>query len=263
MSNVHDPDAIVRELTEGRGYVVLEGVFDRETVIEAKGRLIELVALGTAKRGRTVPAHLFRPQDQVYNLIDKGRVFERMAEEPTALAVFSRILGSELMLGSLAARIVSRESDPQPPHLDYPYWDFHKQETFPMGLNGSFFLNCQSTIMIDDFTAENGATLVAPGTQRRARFPTSEEFDPVSVPVTGRAGAVMLMTGLLWHRSGVNRTDSPRVGVLGQYLAKFVKPMEDQVRGVRQEVIERASPTLRALLGIDHPYPQVLDTARR
>ena len=118
MSNVRDPDAIVRELTEGRGYVVLEGVFDRETVIEAKGRLIELVALGTAKRGRTVPAHLFRPQDQVYNLIDKGRVFERMAEEPTALAVFSRILGSELMLGSLAARIVSRESDPQPPHLD-------------------------------------------------------------------------------------------------------------------------------------------------
>ena len=132
-----------------------------------------------------------------------------------------------------------------------------------MGLNGSFFLNCQSTIMIDDFTAENGATLVAPGTQRRARFPTHEEFDRVSVPVTGRAGTVMLMTGLLWHRPGGDRTDTPRIGVLGQYLAKFVRPMEDQLRGVRQEVIERASPTLRALLGIDYPYPQVLDTSRR
>ena len=73
----------------------------------------------------------------------------------------------------------------------------------------------------------------------------------------------MLMTGLLWHRAGDNHTDTARVGVLGQYLAKFVKPMEDQLRGVRQEVIERASPTLRALLGIDYPYPQVLDTARR
>ena len=72
----------------------------------------------------------------------------------------------------------------------------------------------------------------------------------------------MLMTGMLWHRAGVNRTDTPRVGVLGQYLAKFVKPMEDQLRGVRQEVIERASPELRALLGVDYPYPQVLDTAR-
>ena len=62
-----------------------------------------------------------------------------------------------------------------------------------MGLNGSFFLNCQSTIMIDDFTAENGATLVAPGTQRRACFPTAAAFDPVSVPVSGPAGSVMLI----------------------------------------------------------------------
>ena len=111
--------------------------------------------------------------------------------------------------------------------------------------------------------ARRGDTLVAPGTQRQARFPTSEEFDRLSVPLTGGAGTVVLMTGLLWHRAGDNHTDTPRIGVLGQYLAKFVKPMEDQVRGVRQEVIERAGPTLRALLGIDHPYPQVLDTARR
>ena len=258
---MRDPDDIVRELTQGRGYVVLEGLYDAATVAEARARLIELAAIKPA--GRSLPPQLMQGEDQIWNLIDKGRVFERMAEEPTVLAVFSRILGSELMLGSLAARIVRRESAPQPPHLDYPYWDFHKPETFPMGLDGSFFLNCQATIMIDDFTTENGATLVAPGTQRRARFPTSEEFDPVSVAVTGRAGTVMLMTGLLWHRAGANRTDTPRFGVLGQYLAKFVKPMEDQIRGVRQAVIERASPTLRALLGIDYPYPQVLDTARR
>ncbi len=39
--------------------------------------------------------------------------------------------------------------------------------------------------------------------------------------------------------------------------------MEDQLRSVRPEVVERASPTLRALLGADYPYPQVLDTARQ
>lgn len=105
---MHDPDAIVRELTEGRGYVVLEGLFDRAIVAEAKARLIQL-----EKSRENLPPQIFRGEDQVWNLIDKGRVFERMAEEPTILAVFSRILGSELMLGSLAARIVSRESDPQ------------------------------------------------------------------------------------------------------------------------------------------------------
>ena len=70
------------------------------------------------------------------------------------------------------------------------------------------------------------------------------------------------MTGLLWHRAGENRTETPRFGVLGQYLAKFVKPMEDQRRGVRQAVIERASPALHALLAVYYPYPQILDTSR-
>ena len=257
---MHDPDAIVRELAEGRGYVVLEGLFDRATVAEARARLIELATVEVGPK--SLPSEMMQIEDQIYNLIDKGRVFERMAEEPTIVAVFSRILGSELKLGSFAARVVHRESDPQPPHLDYPYWDFYEQAAFPLGLNGSFFLNCQASIMIDDFTAENGATLVAPGTQRDTRFPTRDDFDPIGVLVTGSAGTAMLMTGLLWHRAGVNHTDTPRIGILGQYLAKFVKPMEDQLRGVRQEVIDRASPTLRALLGVDYPYPQVLDTTR-
>ena len=133
-----------------------------------------------------------------------------------------------------------------------------------MGLNGSFFLNCQSTIMIDDFTAGERRHAGRPRDAAPRPFPPpTRNSTGVSVPVTGRAGSVMLMTGLLWHRPGGDRTDTPRIGVLGQYLAKFVRPMEDQLRGVRQEVIERASPTLRALLGIDYPYPQVLDTSRR
>ena len=67
----------------------------------------------------------------------------------------------------------------------------------------------------------------------------------------------------MWHRAGENHTNTPRFGILGCYLPKFVKPLEDVAAGVSQAVIERASPTLRALFGIDQPYPQVLDTARR
>ena len=258
---MRDTDEIVRELTQGRGFVVLEGLYDAETVAEARARILELAAANAAL-GKRVQTNIFRPEDQVYNLVDKGRVFERMVLESTMLAVFSRILGSELKLGSFAARIVQRGSKPQGVHFDYPYWSLFKDRSLPMNMNPSFFINCQATIMLDDFTTENGATMVAPGSQAYDRRPSKEEFDRLCVQATGPAGSVMLMTGMLWHRAGVNRTDTPRVGVLGQYLAKFVKPMEDQLRGVRQEVIERASPELRALLGVDYPYPQVLDTAR-
>ncbi len=257
-----DIDQIVHELTKGRGFYVIERLFDRDQVAAARERIMELANVPPPNIDEGDALSDLNATDHVWNLVDKGRVFESMVQHPRILAVFSRILGSEFKLGSFAARIVRPGAAPQPPHVDYPYWDLHARDSFPLNINGTFFMNCQSTVMLDDFTTENGATMVAPGTQLHGRFPTSEEFDDSMIQTTGPAGSVMLMTGLLWHGSGQNRTNQPRVGILGQYLPKFVRPMEDQLRSVRQEVIDRASPTLRDLLGVDYPYPQVLDTTR-
>ena len=257
-----DIDRIVHELTRGKGFYVVERLFDPEEVAAARARVIELASVPPPDVDAREALSELKATDHVWNLVDKGQVFETMVQHPTILAVFSRILGSEFKLGSFAARIVQPGAEPQPPHVDYPYWDLHERDSFPLNINGSFFMNCQSTIMLDDFTTENGATMVAPGTQLQGRFPTAEEFDGMMTQTTGPAGSVMLMTGLLWHGSGRNHTNQPRVGILGQYLPKFVKPMEDQLRSVRREVIDRASPALRNLLGVDYPYPQVLDTAR-
>ena len=256
---VWDVDEIVRELTTGQGYVVLERLFDADTVGEARARVLELTATKAPEVDDDNPLAIFDATDHVWNLVDKGAVFERMVQEPIILRVFSAILGTEVRLGSFAARIVRSGTKPQGPHCDYPYSSLDKAETFPLGLNSSYFMNCQATIMLDAFAAENGATRIAPGTQARGRFPTSEEFDPIAIPAIGPAGSAMLMTGMMWHCSGDNRTDTPRVGILGQYLPRFVKPMEDQLGSVSKAVIERASPELRSLLAADDPYPQVLD----
>ena len=58
-----------------------------------------------------------------------------------------------------------------------------------------------------------------------------------------------------------NNSDKDRTGILIQYLPKFVKPMEDQKNIVDKEVIEKANPLLRQLLGFSYPYPQNLDEA--
>ncbi len=258
----HDVDAIVRELTQGKGYYVVEGLFSPDQVAQARAELLELAAVPPPDIDTSDALSVLKATDHVWNLIDKGEIFRQMAQEPLILEVFSRILGSDLKLGSFAGRVVQPGAKPQPPHLDYPYWDLYERGTFPMGINSTFFMNCQSTIMLDDFTTENGATMVAPGTQAQGRFPTPEECEGIMTQTTGSAGSVMLMTGLLWHGSGHNRTDKQRVGLLGQYLPKFVKPMEDQLKSVRQEVIDAASPTLKRLLGVEYPYPQVLDTHR-
>ncbi len=256
---MRDIDEFVRELTEGRGYVVIEGLFDLDEVAEARACILEHAA---AEAPEVDADTMFDPSGHVWNLVDKGTVFERMVQEPTILRIISTILGAEVRLGSFAAKIVDPGVEAQMPHCDYPYFDLDKAETFPMGLNGSFHMNCQSTILLEDFTTENGATWVAPGSQVHGRFPTVEEFDPIAVQTTGPAGAAILRTGLLWHAAGTNRTASPRVAILGQYLPKFVTPFEDQLGGVGEMVIARASPALRSLLGVDDPYPKVLDRAR-
>jgi len=259
-------DDAVRELTEGRGYVVLEGLYDEATAAAARARVTELAGIGgmgidRGRNRRDEADAVLSGQEHVWNLIAKGRVFEEMVQEPTILAIFSRILGTELKLGSYAARPLYPGGKAQIPHLDYPYWDLYDAGTFPRGIDAGFFMNCQATVMLDDFTEENGATWVAPGTQTRCAWPDVEAFERLKVQTTGKAGSVMLMTGLLWHGSGENRTDAVRIGLLGQFLPKFVKPMEDQLRSVGPDVVARASPTLRNLLGVDYPYPQVFDAA--
>ncbi|MGF1625675.1 MAG: phytanoyl-CoA dioxygenase family protein [Alphaproteobacteria bacterium] len=257
-----DVEAIVDELMHGKGYYVLEGAFDAATVAEARQRIVELTDVRPPEIAQSDALAVLAATDHVWNLVDKGAVFERMVQHPTVLAVFSQILGSELKLGSFAARIQTPGAKAQLPHVDYPYWDLYDRSTFPRDIGAGFYMNCQVTIMLDDFTVENGATMVAPGTQVLGRFPDQESFDEKMIQTTGKAGSAMLMTGLLWHGAGHNRSDRERVGILGQYLPKFVKPMEDQLKSVSPAVIERATPTLRALLGVDYPYPQVLDTAR-
>lgn len=254
-------EAIVEALMNGAGYYVLEDAYDAETVAQARARIVELAAVPPPDVDANDALAKLSAADHVWNLIDKGAIFERMVEHPTVLAVFAKILGSELKLGSYAARIQRPGAQAQPPHLDYPYWDLYDRHTFPRDINTGFRMNCQVTIMLDDFTVENGATMVAPGTQVSGQWPDKAAFDRQMIQTTGRAGAAMLMTGLLWHGAGANRTGKERVGILGQFLPKFVRPMEDQLRSVRQEVIDRASPTLKALLGVGYPYPQVLDTA--
>jgi|TARA_B110000263_G_scaffold35631_1_gene27367 ectoine hydroxylase-related dioxygenase (phytanoyl-CoA dioxygenase family) len=117
--------------------------------------------------------------------------------------------------------------------------------------------------MIDDFTLDNGATMVGPGTQLRGYFPKEEEFWPIMKQATGKAGSAILTTGLLWHGAGENKTNKPRIGILGQYLPKFIKPMEDQLASVDMKVIKKCNKKLQNLLGVGYPYPQVLDTSKK
>jgi ectoine hydroxylase-related dioxygenase (phytanoyl-CoA dioxygenase family) len=78
----------------------------------------------------------------------------------------------------------------------------------------------------------------------------------------GEPGDVALFYGVTWHCAMPNKSDHDRNAVLIQYLPKWVKPMEDMPAALPQSFIDAASPDIRQLLGLNYPYPEVLDAAK-
>lgn len=65
-------------------------------------------------------------------------------------------------------------------------------------------------VLLDDFTAENGATWVLPGSHLVHETPNEDYFFKNAVRITGPRGSVFYFNLRLWHSGGFNATDSWR-----------------------------------------------------
>lgn len=262
-----DPDTIIEELLNGGGAVAISGLFTPEDIAEARAIVMAHSENEAEKvthfQGAAEQEGKINLQRRVWNLLAKGEVFSRMAAHPVLMDILRKFLGTEFIMGSIAANRILPGGPGQEPHVDYPYWDFHKPETHPVGFNGSFPMNAQVSVILDPFTEESGATAYVPGSQKQLRYPTAEDrFYERCERMLGEPGDVALFYGVTWHCAMPNRSDHDRSAILIQYLPKWVKPMEDMPAALPQSFIDAASPDMRQLLGLNYPYPEVLDAAR-
>ncbi|UPG85026.1 phytanoyl-CoA dioxygenase family protein [Luteibacter aegosomatis] len=264
-----DTDAIVHELLDGIGAVTLRGLFTAAEIAEARAivmRESDLDAAGgkvTHFQGDAERAGRINLQRRVWNLLAKGDIFSRMAAHPAIMRVMRAFIGSEFIMGSIAANRILPGGPGQEPHIDYPYWDFHSPGTHPARINATFALNAQATIMLDPFTEETGATAFVPGSQRELHYPDEgDRFFERCERMLGEPGDTVVFFGAVWHCAMPNRSAIDRSAIITQYLPKFVKPMEDLPAALPKAFVENAGPDIRQLLGLNYPYPEVLDAAR-
>ena len=184
-----------------------------------------------------------RLQRRLWNLFAAGDVFCEMIEHPLLVESLQAMLGSDFIVGSYCASRTMPGYAGQEPHIDYPYWDYHRRHSFPARINSSFPLNAQGTIVIDPFTVEAGATAYRPGTARELRYPTADDrfFDDYE-QMLGDPGDLILFFGLTWHCAMPNRSDAGRIGLLIEFLPKFVKPVEDMLTGLDDALPRRRQP---------------------
>jgi len=100
---------------------------------------------------------------------------------------------------------------------------------------------------ISDFTKENGATQVVPGSHKwhKDRQPLPEEIAYAEM----KAGSVFIYTGSVLHGGGTNNTDEPRLGVFLHYAPSWLRQEENQYLSCPPEVAKDFSPELRSLIG--------------
>jgi ectoine hydroxylase-related dioxygenase (phytanoyl-CoA dioxygenase family) len=267
----------VDEIINGKGFVVIPNVFTKDEIKEAKDLIdknMDLL-LKQADKKTTIQgdydnkkdsANLVQGKIVIWNLVYKGKIFEKMAQKKRIVDVFKKILGNSVGLGSFAARIVNPGDKSQLPHVDYPYFDMYKLDRYPKNINFSFLMNCQSTIMIDDFTEDNGSTALVPRSQKWGTYPNDKEkYFNECTRVTGESGSAFLMTGACWHGSYESKENAgDRRAILGQYLPGFVKPMEDWEKGSQfsggEEIKNNFSEDLNKLL-FGYNYPRIMQDA--
>ena len=224
------------------GYVIVSDLLSADEVAAARADLSRV--LQATPTGRN--AFEGRSTQRVYALFAKTRTFDAAATGPLLLEVLDQVLGHYQLSAPVGIRIGPGETA-QVLHRDDSVYPL-PQPGPPVVVNTMWPL--------DEFTARNGATRFIPGSHRWAPGRTPVAEDPVQVAIM-EPGSAMFYLGSLWHGGGANQTGEPRLGVILEYAAGWLRPQENHCLAVPRDIARNLSPRLQELLGYNI-YPPFL-----
>jgi ectoine hydroxylase-related dioxygenase (phytanoyl-CoA dioxygenase family) len=175
-------------------------------------------------------------------LIARSPTSHALVQHPTILDVTGKLLSKaqsyQLHLTQTIA--IGPGSPSQSIHRDEWAFDFFE---FP----SDHHVQCNTIWAMTDFTEENGATRLIPGSQA----------DPVdlrrsideSVPAEMTKGSCLLYTGKVYHGGGANESDDVRVGLNVTYNVGWLRQEENQYLSVPREIAETLDDDLLKLMG--------------
>ncbi len=174
-------------------------------------------------------------------LIAKSKACRQMSVEPHILAVMDEFLlrSCRAYQLNLTQAIQIGPGEPQQLiHADDLMFSFEHPGREAM-------INCMWAV--DDFTKENGATLLVPGSHRWPRDRTPEPHEIAQGEMS--KGSVLIYFGSLLHAGGANRTDTSRTGIVISYCLGWLRQAENQYLAVPPEIARDLPEELQRLLG--------------
>lgn len=228
-----------------RGFAIVPGMLDTETVALMKQELLRAVAEDLAAwEGREYPDAWM-----VHNLMVRHPVFARFLENPVLHAYLSPLLGDTCI-------VYAYTSSSMPPsganfshrvHVDSP-------RVIP-----GYWTNVGVMVALDDYTTENGATRYLPHSFEHVDPPSVEEFLAESEETKPKAGDAVVFNARTWHMGGMNSTSTPRHAITLNICRSYMRQRFDYPRLVGDETLEHIGETGRRFLGFSVRMPATLD----
>jgi ectoine hydroxylase-related dioxygenase (phytanoyl-CoA dioxygenase family) len=170
---------------------------------------------------------------------------------PLVLSAANAVLGhycDKIQLNLTQLITILPGQDAQPLHRDRFVWGgggtgFVGAGGIPKPIEPQF----NAIWALTDFTRENGATHVVPGSHEWDFDRDAEREHSVQAEMT--CGSVVLYTGSIIHGGGANRSSAARVGMTFTYCLGWLRQEENQYLSCPPEVAKHLDPELTDLLG--------------
>ncbi len=234
-------DEEIQQLDE-RGYLPLPAAITPDELGAIRDRVQELMTEEGEDAGGEVGQE--KGAVRLANLVDKDPLFETCFTHPRVLAAMNHVLKGDFKLSSLNGRASLPGEGLQALHVD---WDG--------GVEPNGYQVCNSIWLLVDFTEENGATRIVPGSHKSGQNPKDAMDDPWAphpeeIQLTAPAGTVVIFNSHLWHGGTVNHTDSPRYALHSYFTRRQNAPQTDHKALISEATLTRLSPEARFILDV-------------
>ena len=238
----HTLTAEEKQSLDENGYVVFHNLINETWLKELQDLYESLMEKEGQSAGYEV--HQEEGTRRLADLVNKGQAFDGVYTHPKVLAAAHHAIKREFKMFSLNGRDAIPGHGNQGLHADWG----RRETTEPFHIVNVVW-------MLDDFTADNGATRVVPGTHLMAGSPSDYMEDPSQphpdqVLLLAPAGSVAVFIAHTWHGGTKNISDKTRRGLFSSYVGREHEQQLNQREHIRVTTYNRISPAARYILDV-------------
>ena len=175
-------------------------------------------------------------------LIARSPICRELVMHPLALGTAARFLAHATSYQLHLTQVISVGPGEPAQRIHRDQWAFDLF-SFPKG----FDVQCNTIWAMTDFTEENGATRIIPGSHLlddKLQFTESD-----TVPAEMSKGSVLFYSGSVYHGAGANRSRDTRIGLQFIYNLSWLRQEENQYLACPLEIARTLPLELLRLMG--------------